>query len=59
MRDIRTFDGEYSAIEQLEAWEMEMEANGWSIKKFDGFSYLMTKINDHNIPQFAKLYIEF
>ena len=57
MGETRTFFNEDEAVEQLMAWEGELEAKGWSIKKQSGSTITMTKLNARNIPQTAKLWI--
>lgn len=57
MNTTRTFENEDAALEQVFAWERELEAKGWSIKKVNNDVITMTKLNDHNIPQICKLFV--
>jgi hypothetical protein len=59
MTDTRTFRTEEEAVEQLMAWEKEMEAKGWAMAYNFGHEDIirMKMVNDHNVTSFAKLYI--
>lgn len=59
MTDTRTFRTEDEAVEQLMAWEKEMEAKGWAMTSNFGHAdtIRMKIVSDYNVTSFAKLYI--